>query len=583
MKKYKAPGIVLLSLGCLTIAAAAQAAEAVSNAAANDWPQWRGPTRDGVVPSGPKLLDTWPAAGPKLLWKSEYVPAGWSSPVVGDGKVFIFIHQNHNAEDTKYGAPISSAFLAALGWAADMSPDLAKKLEDAWQSPARPNAAECPELNQLFEKNFSQLDEFLAKHAELDAYIKKFTASLDTSDAKKFGELIRKRLCTRPNTWRGGIPKKWLDKLSVLRDKEYRQGNVAWEALKVAMKGYNARTTLGEDPHPSLDSADGSIRIWSGRYGHYLTDTLVCLDAATGKQLWKKDIPDSGPMPFYAFSSTPAVRNGKVYFIGRTGLYCLSTKDGSVVWENKGGRGCHASPLIADGILFDPSSACAFNPDTGKLLWKGPDEARSNDNSPVLWFDGEKKRILSRDALLNAGDGKLLWKFPNLVNEQTPVAQGDHLLAIGGAGFKSMKITSEKPEVLWKQMWGVHGEWRVSPLLDKTLVYCCEAHEQTWICADLATGEIKWTQKGIATDMCSPVLADGKVIVPAMPGNSHTDGGCNLLMFKATGEKYIQLGKFNANVAPCTSPAIFGGKLVVRTATTETEDSGVACYDISAK
>jgi len=68
--------------------------------------------------------------------------------------------------------------------------------------------------------------------------------------------------------------------------------------------------------------------------------------------------------------------------------------------------------------------------------------------------------------------------------------------------------------------------------------------------------------------------------VPASPGNSHEDGGCHIVMFKATPEKYIQLGKFNANVMPCTSPAIAGGKLFVRTATTATEDSGVACYEL---
>ena len=40
---------------------------------ADDWPQWRGPNRDGVChESG--LLQSFPAAGLKVRWR---VPAGW--------------------------------------------------------------------------------------------------------------------------------------------------------------------------------------------------------------------------------------------------------------------------------------------------------------------------------------------------------------------------------------------------------------------------------------------------------------------------------------------------------------------------
>ena len=49
---------------------------ATSQVVAQDWPQWRGPTRDGIAPSGPKLADTWPEGGPKLLWRAEGIPSG---------------------------------------------------------------------------------------------------------------------------------------------------------------------------------------------------------------------------------------------------------------------------------------------------------------------------------------------------------------------------------------------------------------------------------------------------------------------------------------------------------------------------
>jgi outer membrane protein assembly factor BamB len=51
---------------------------------ADNWPQWRGPHRDGIS-AETGLLDSWPAGGPRLLWKSQSLGEGYSSfAVVGD-------------------------------------------------------------------------------------------------------------------------------------------------------------------------------------------------------------------------------------------------------------------------------------------------------------------------------------------------------------------------------------------------------------------------------------------------------------------------------------------------------------------
>ena len=49
-----------------------------------DWPQFRGPDRDGKSPET-GLLKSWPTEGPKLLWKVPGCGTGYSSPsIVGD-------------------------------------------------------------------------------------------------------------------------------------------------------------------------------------------------------------------------------------------------------------------------------------------------------------------------------------------------------------------------------------------------------------------------------------------------------------------------------------------------------------------
>ena len=46
-----------------------------------DWPQWRGPRRDGLS-NETGLLPSWPAGGPALRWKTDGLGLGWSSPII---------------------------------------------------------------------------------------------------------------------------------------------------------------------------------------------------------------------------------------------------------------------------------------------------------------------------------------------------------------------------------------------------------------------------------------------------------------------------------------------------------------------
>src|SRR6476469_4056539 len=54
---------------------------------ADDWPQWMGPTRDNVWHET-GVLEKFPARGPTIRWRVP-VGAGYSSPTVADGRVFV--------------------------------------------------------------------------------------------------------------------------------------------------------------------------------------------------------------------------------------------------------------------------------------------------------------------------------------------------------------------------------------------------------------------------------------------------------------------------------------------------------------
>jgi len=89
MKRARVRDMVAL---CLAIAAALTAAvsagPATTSAAAGDWPQFRGPHRDGR--SDEKgLMAQWPEGGPKLLWSVEGIGKGFSHVSVAGGLVYV--------------------------------------------------------------------------------------------------------------------------------------------------------------------------------------------------------------------------------------------------------------------------------------------------------------------------------------------------------------------------------------------------------------------------------------------------------------------------------------------------------------
>ena len=78
MNYFSRIGLATLLALIAPVAAAVRAA---------DWPQWRGPNRDGVW-NETGILRTFPAKGLKFRWRTPVGP-GWSSPVVVAGRVYL--------------------------------------------------------------------------------------------------------------------------------------------------------------------------------------------------------------------------------------------------------------------------------------------------------------------------------------------------------------------------------------------------------------------------------------------------------------------------------------------------------------
>src|SRR5260370_31857450 len=79
------------------------------SALAADWPQWLGPTRDGV---SPEKVAAWKAA-PEIAWRHK-VGEGHSSPVVAGGELFFHTRRAH-PHKTKVFEGVLNAYDAKSG------------------------------------------------------------------------------------------------------------------------------------------------------------------------------------------------------------------------------------------------------------------------------------------------------------------------------------------------------------------------------------------------------------------------------------------------------------------------------------
>jgi outer membrane protein assembly factor BamB len=600
----------LLAATMLVASGGIALADDAAPTAGADWPQYCGPNRDCIAVSSPKLLDSWPKEGPPLAWKSDWIPGyyqgGCGGPAVADGRVFVYATWKQPLGGGNLYRLITPEALASAGWMPDLPAELAKKIEDARTRKGRPSCQGWAwwEIKHPKEKG-KELDAFLAKKPELDKYVKDFIALLPPQDAGKYGDFIKKRLCMTPESPYGGdnaITWDGLEKLSTLQGAGYstlREWSRQFEKA-TRQQGIGGHLSIG--------------RFLAGAWNRCFTrsDTLVCLDAATGKTLWKTDFPlDTEALklinadacvtwmdapPVIGLCGTPAVSQGRCYFVGAMGLYCLSAKDGALIWKVK----CppaHSSVLVDNNVVY--SCGAAYEVETGRLIWKTQlwkGTGREINSAPSLWRSGSKTYIIAgvgRNLVccLDLETGKDLWALKSKA-AWSPYGYANRidrdLLECEGKAYR-MTPTELQPlhtlgEIDPKQ-WGDTYVYHRVIHQDHLYAWASADEGQTpkvsgLCCWDLKTGDLKWNSKEPLPEtlFVPSILADGKILMGLSAKQGYPDyvyGNYLVTMLKATPEKYVPLGSFDPGMIPWAPMALAGGKLFVRT------EHGISCYDLT--
>jgi len=504
---------------------------------AGDYPQWRGPARNGIVADSPALATTWPKAGPPRLWTTTTLPAGgdggFGCPAVVGEKVFVYAN-------VKYRVPITPRKLSAQGL---------RRL--GFYEPGPP-----AEILQAVEKARVSQQRAKLKGKELNAWIKTWTNEhlKSDDDRKKFSRFVADRL----NRGAKAMSLELLDKLATIKDKEFVD--------QAALDKWYADNGIDKDKDKDLIKTIARViptyiqKAWDKVYG---------FSAADGETSW--EYTQEGRPSGWSASSTPCVADGRVYASGSAGnLYCLNAENGEEVWKVKAapsGGLIHSSPLVADGmVVVLADDLVAMDATTGEVRWRQK-RVRGRDNSPVLWKRPGTTFVISNTgkdvACVNLKTGDVAWTVPG-GGQSSPTVAGDVLALVSARkeiGLAAYKMSADKAEKLWAK--GDYRDGSTCPIVHDGYVYAVVGRKI--VCVKVASGELAWEQKAGSQGWCSPALADGKIFAIV---------GREIWVIAPTPEKFNLLAKARLNPATYTSPAVSDGRMYIRLGKT------LGCYDL---
>ncbi len=259
-------------------------------------------------------------------------------------------------------------------------------------------------------------------------------------------------------------------------------------------------------------------------------ERVVCLDEATGKELWTQSYTCSYSIAYGSGPrATPTVCGDKVYTLGAMGdLLCLDGATGRIVWRKNFVRdygvevpayGYAGAPLVDGERLIavvggENHAVVAFDRDTGRELWKSGSSSEPGYCAPIIRTLGGKRELIvwQSDALMGIEpeSGKVLWSVPHNtmagMSISTPAVDGDRLAVSSQfEGTMLLEFSREaiEPKIVWKR--SAAGSVPEKPFkkagLNTTLstvlltgnhVYGVSVYGET-CCLDAANGSRVWT------------------------------------------------------------------------------------------
>ena len=442
-----------------------------------DWNQWRGSHRDGVARQSPELMTALPEDGLQPVWVSSTIPnggnGGWGSPVVADGKVYLFAHSKEKIRELGE---------RKFPW---LPPDKRVGMTDEEYAEYEVNRRDEDEERAkafVFRELVYCLDAATGEEVwtnRSDSVYTRFpqSGSPTVLNGRVYilgaGRLVR---CfdarTGDEVWSSRLPGDFRD--------EYMQSSIVVDGDSVVVMAdrlFGLNTADGEilwegDPE-STKGTHSSPVIWSTDTRNYVIINLrggrtACFDPVDGSELWSVE---SG-----AGHSTPVVVGNRLLTYGNdraTGVRCYAiTPEGAEeLWKYRGIKDKGSSPVVVDGYVYvqgETRMACV-DLESGEAAWSDYlDLSQAQYSSPIA-ADGKVYYAYGTLTCLRATPAELQTLYVASFDES-------HLMGSEETFRRALNIdevaeNSDEAEKLMQQHVGRHGTLKcTSPAISDGLL-----------------------------------------------------------------------------------------------------------------
>ena len=315
-------------------------------------------------------------------------------------------------------------------------------------------------------------------------------------------------------------------------------------------------------------------------------EVLLCVDAASGKQLWQSDGSPAPAVTGPAAShpgprSSVAVAEGKAVAVGVGGdIACFDAANGKLLWRNEDYKGqvpqffTGMSPVISSGVCYahlggpKTGTFVAFDLATGSLKWKVDGEAPPYGSPVIMTIDGTKQVVFQAQTKIvsfSLTDGKQLWELETPVgtgrvnNAASPVADGNKIFYTGlNNGVNAAEIKKTGNNFTVSKLW-TNPEFTTvynTPVLKDGFLYGISSQSRLF-CIDAGTGKTAWTDETALQNFGSIVDA-GQVLI-AVTSNSH------FVVLRPDGQKFSKVAQLKlAETGIYSHPVVSGNRIFIK-------------------
>jgi outer membrane protein assembly factor BamB len=312
-------------------------------------------------------------------------------------------------------------------------------------------------------------------------------------------------------------------------------------------------------------------------------EVTLCLDAGNGKELWRDKYAAeaaSGPAGSHPGPrSSPAVADGKVVTLGVNGvLSCLDAASGKLLWRKDEYKAVPqfftaVSPILVDGMCIahlggkGEGAILALDLASGDPKWKWTGDGPAYTSPVLMTVEGTKQLVEQTEKNLvglAVTDGKLLWQVATptqgrFCNAATPIVDGQTVIYTGqGTGTKAVKVEKQGDGFAAKELWSNEklGTSFNTPVVKDGLLFGL-SDRSNFFCLNAQTGQTLWTDTA-KRDRFGAMVDAGSVIL-ALPEKS------GLIAFKPSDKQYEELAKIKVSDGPIyTHPVVAGKRIFVK-------------------